>query len=330
MRERALASVSRRAATTVGAPGTIPAVLLVLFAVAYTIVNPSLWSQFQLETVGDEIAPLVLVSLAELLVVLVGGIDISVGAALSLTNVAFVGALGHVSPYVAALAAIGVGVACGLCNGLLVVFARLPTIVVTLATAFIFGALALEARDRPGGDVGMSVISKTSGEVWPYVPTSFVWIVAVAALLWLVLNRTVAGRLIYGVGSNRAGVVAAGTTAEAPRLLAFALAGVLTALAGVVLAGSSATGDPHAGDPYLLNAIASVALGGASFFGGFGSVGGTICAATILALIGNLLFFMNVTSYWQYVVGAALIVFAVGMPTLGARGLAAARRRREA
>jgi ribose transport system permease protein len=313
-----------------GSVAVLPVCLLTAFVAAYTIVNPSLFSEFQLQTVGDQIAPLVLVSLGELLVVLVGGIDISVAAVLSLANVVFVASLGHVSPYVAALAALGVGAGCGLCNGLLVVFIRLPTIVVTLATAFIFGALALEVLDRPGGLVATSVVSKTSGEVWPYVPTSFIWIAATAILLWLVLNRTVAGRLIYGVGSNSQGVRAAGSTSRTPRLLAFTLGGLLTAIGGIVLAGSTATGDPHAGNPYLLNAIAAVALGGASFFGGVGSVAGTVCAATILALIGNLLFFLGINSYWQYVIGSALIIVAVGAPFLGRRGLDALRRQRTA
>jgi ribose transport system permease protein len=286
---------------------------LVVFFVVYAIINPDLFTRFQLQTVANLVAPLACIALAELLIVLVGGIDISVGAAMSLANVVFATQLEHGVARAFVLCFL-TGIACGAFNGVLVAYVRLPTIATTLASTFVFGALANEVLDRPGGVVPTSVTNAVAGEVAPYVPAALVWVLAAGVLLWLVLQKTAIGRQVYGVGSNAAGVEAAGLSARRAQLAAFLIGGALIALAAIMLAGSTATGDPKSGDPYLLNAVAAVALGGALFRGGVGSVTGTLAAATILGLIGNVLFFANVNSYWQYVVGSVIIVLVVGLP----------------
>jgi ribose transport system permease protein len=308
-----------------GAPGLVglrregaiaPVLAFVLFFAIYVAINPELLTRFQLQTAANLVAPLALVALAQLLIVLVGGIDISVAAVMSLTNVVFATQLESASPVVAGVLAVAVGMGCGLFNGLLSAYGRLPVIAVTLASSFIFGALATEVLDRPGGAVSEGVTLATSGELAPYVPVALVWVLVAAALLWLLLQKTSLGRHIYGAGSNPEGMRAAGLNARAAQLTAFVLAGGLVALGAILLAGSTATGDPKSGDPYLLNAIAAVALAGASFTGGKGSVVGTICAAAILGLVGNVLFFAGVDSYWQYVVGSVIIVAVVGIPVV--------------
>lgn len=296
-----------------------PAAAFLLFLAIYVVINPDLLTRFQLQTAANLVAPLALVALGQLLVVLVGGIDISVAAVMSLTNVVFATQLDHASPLVAGAIAIAVGMGCGLFNGLLAAYGRLPAIAVTLASSFIFGALATEVLDRPGGAITESVTTATSGELAPYVPVALVWVLAAGVLLWLLLQRTALGRHIYGAGSNADGMRAAGLNARGAQLSAFVLAGALVALGAILLAGSTATGDPKSGDPYLLNAIAAVAVAGASFRGGKGSVVGVICAAAILGLVGNVLFFAGVESYWQYVIGSVIIVLVVGVPVLWRR-----------
>jgi ribose transport system permease protein len=170
--------------------------------------------------------------------------------------------------------------------------------------------------DRAGGAVSEGVRLARRGELARYVPGALVWVLVAAALVGGVLQKTSLGRHIYGAGSNPEGMRAAGLNARAAQLTAFVLAGGLVALGAILLAGSTATGDPKSGDPYLLNAIAAVALAGASFTGGKGSVVGTICAAAILGLVGNVLFFAGVDSYWQYVVGSVIIVAVVGIPVV--------------
>lgn len=305
----------------------LPAVAsLLVFLAVYVAVNPDLFTRFQLQTVANQVAPLALIALGQLLIVIVGGIDISVAGMASLANVVFVSLLDSTSVVLALAGAIGIGVAAGLLNGTLSTIGRLPTIAVTLATAFIFAALAVEVMDRPGGSVSLGIVDATSGELLPYVPIGFFWVALAGVALWLLLNRSVIGRRIYGAGGNPEGLRASGANPDSARLVAFAVGGALVGCGAILLAGASSTGDPRSGDPYLLTSIAAVALGGADFRGGVGSVLGTICAAAVLALIGNFLFFAGIDSYWQYVIGSLVIVAVVGVPAI-MRAVAARTRR---
>jgi ribose transport system permease protein len=299
--------------------GIAPICAFVVFLLVYVIINPELLTRFQLQTAANLVVPLALVALGQLLVVLVGGIDISIGAIMSLCNVVFATQLEDVSPPVALLLAMGVGLACGLFNGFLVAYGGLPAIAVTLASAFIFGSLAREVLDRPGGGVTKEIYLATSGELLPYLPVSLVWLSVVAVLLWLLLQRTALGRHIYGVGSSMESVRAAGIDARLTKLLAFGLAGMATSAGAMMLAASTVTGDPRSGDAYLLSSIAAVALAGAAFTGGRGSIIGTVLAACTLGLIGNLLFFAGINSYWQYVISALIIFTVVGLPVVWTR-----------
>jgi len=317
-RQRPLATLRREGAVA-------PVVAFLVFLAVYVAINPALLTRFQLQTAVNLVAPLALVALGQLLVVLIGGIDISIAAIMSLANVVFATQLESRGVAVALVLALATGMACGLFNGLFVAYLKLPTIAVTLASAFIIGSLANEVLDRPGGAVPESVTLATSGELVPYVPVALVWVLVIGGGLWLLLQRTALGRHIYGVGSNADGLHAAGLSARAAQLSAFVVSGAVVAVGAVLLAGSTATGDPKSGDPYLLNAIAAVALAGASFTGGRGSIAGTIAAAAILGLVGNLLFFAGIDSYWQYVIGSITIVAVVGLPVLYRRGLTRAR-----
>ncbi|WP_378147934.1 ABC transporter permease [Cnuibacter sp. UC19_7] len=291
----------------------------VIFFVVYVAINPSLLTRFQLQTAANLVVPLALVALGQLIIVLVGGIDISIGAIMSLSNVVFAVQMETMPVPVAILIGLATGLACGLFNGLLVAYGGFPAIAVTLASAFIFGSLSREVLDAPGGGITKEFYLATSGELLPFVPISLVWLAVVAVLLWLLLQRTALGRHVYGVGSNMESVRAAGLNARLTKLIAFGLSGVLVSIGAILLAGSTVTGDPRSGDPYLLSSIAAVALSGAAFTGGRGSIIGTILAACTLGLIGNLLFFAGINSYWQYVISALIIVAVVGIPVVWRR-----------
>lgn len=300
--------------------GALPPIgAFVVFLVVYIVINPSLLTRFQLQTAANLVVPLALAALGQLVVVVAGGIDISIGAILGLANVVFATATLTLPLPVAVLAAVGAGVACGVFNGVLVAFLRLPAIAVTLASAFIIGSISSEIMDRPGGKVSQGFYLATSGELLPFVPAAAFWLAVIAVLLWLVLQRTAFGRHVYGVGSSADSVQAAGINARLAQLGAFTLSGFVVSLGAIMLAGSTLTGDPRSGDPYLLSSIAAVALAGASFSGGKGSVVGTIFAACTLGLIGNLLFFAGINSYWQYVISALIVIAVVGLPVVTKR-----------
>ena len=287
-----------------------PFLAFVVFLSAYIAINPALLTRFQLQTAMNLVVPLALATLAQMLIVVVGGIDISIGAVLSLVNVVFALATFVMPIPMAILLGIATGIAAGLLNGFLVAYGRLPAIAVTLATFFIFGAITKELMDRPGGNISYDFFLATSGELFPFFPMSLFWLVLISVALWFVLQRTTLGRHIYAAGSNSHGLEAAGVNSRRTVLIAFGIAGFLIAVAAIMLAGSTLTGDPRSGDSYLLNSIAAVALAGVSFAGGRGSILGAILAAFTLGLIGNFLFFAGINSAWQFIV-AALILFAV-------------------
>ncbi|GAA5031132.1 ABC transporter permease [Microbacterium fluvii] len=293
-----------------------PVLAFVVFFGVYLAINPGLLTRFQLQSAANLIAPLALIALGQLLIVLIGGIDISIGAITSLCNVVFATQIANLSGPGALLMCIATGVLCGALNGALVAYANLPAIAVTLATAFIFAALARQILDRPGGALSEEIYLITSGELVPFVPISVVWLALIAVALWFFLQRTAFGRQVYGVGSGRQAVQSAGLKPRLTILVTFMISGGLVALGSILLAGSTLTGDPRSGDPYLLNSIAVVALSGAAFAGGRGSILGTVLAAAVLGMVGNLLFFAGINSYWQYVISALIILAVVVIPRL--------------
>ena len=296
-----------------------PILAFVIFLVVYIIINPELLTRFQLQTAANLVVPLALAALGQMIIVLTGGIDISIGAIMSLSTMAFM------PTPLALLCGIAAGLACGLFNGLLVAYGRLPAIAVTLASSFIFASLSREIMDRPGGGVTTEFYLLTSGELLPFVPMSIVWLTLIGVGLWFVLQRTSFGRHIYGVGSNADSVRSAGINDRRATVGAFALSGVVVALGGIMLAGSTITGAPRSGDPYLLTSIAAVALAGVSFAGGKGSIIGTILAAFTLGLVGSLLFFAGINSYWQYVISALIVIAVVAIPVIWSKVSTAAK-----
>jgi ribose transport system permease protein len=300
-----------------GATSTV--VAFVVFLIVYLIVNPGLLTRFQLQSTANLVVPLAIVTIAQLIIVTTGGIDISIGAILSLCNVVFATQIGPLSLPVALVMTLVVGIACGLFNGVFVAYGKLPAIAVTLASAFIIGSISSLILDRPGGALDESVFLATSGEALPFVPIALLWLTLIAVGTWYVLQRTRVGRAIYGVGSSAQAVQAAGLKAQASTLFAFGLSGLLVAFAAIILAGSTMTGDPRSGDSYVLTSIAAVALSGASFAGGKGSILGAILAAVTLGMVGNLLYFAGINSYWQFVINALIVFAVVGLPVIISR-----------
>jgi len=293
-----------------------PILAFVIFFAVYLAINPGLLTRFQLQSAANLIVPLALIALGQLLIVLTGGIDISIGAITGLCNVVFATQIAGLSTPGALILCVATGIVCGAINGSLVAYANLPAIAVTLATAFIYAALARLILDRPGGALTDGIYKVTSGELLPFVPVSLVWLTLIAVGLWMFLQRTAFGRQVYGVGSGRAAVQSAGLKPRLTILVTFMVSGAVVSFGAIMLAGSTLTGDPRSGDSYLLSSIAVVALSGAAFIGGRGSILGTILSAAVLGMVGSLLFFAGINSYWQYVISALIILAVVVIPRL--------------
>jgi len=252
-------------------------------------------------------------------VILTGGIDLSVGGAVALVSVIMAGAVFR-SPTVALLLGVLAGCAVGMVNGLLVTVGTLSPFIATLAMMAIAKGCALWYSD------GRQTVMP--GEMFQYVgngsvlnvPFPVVVLVLVAGTAWLVLRFTVYGRHVYAVGSNAKAARAAGIDVQRTTLSVYVICGVLAGIASILITGRLNTGSPKLGELYELDAIAAVIIGGASLFGGRGSVIGTLGGVLILGVINNILNLLGVSAYSQHVAKGVVIALAVLMQSGGYRG----------
>ncbi|OLF05781.1 hypothetical protein BLA60_34885 [Actinophytocola xinjiangensis] len=251
-----------------------------------------------------------LLALGMLMVILTGGIDLSVGSVVALTGIMAAGLAEGLPVPVAMLAAIGIGGVCGAVNGVLVAHFRLAPFVVTLAALTTIRGLAYVYSETPITPTEINFLTLGTELLGP-IPVATLLMVVAFALAWLFLTRTTAGRAIVAIGGNREAVRLAGINVPRHVLLTYVISGLLAGLAGVILASRVGIAQPSVGMALELNAIAACVIGGARLSGGRGSVPGTFAGVVLLALIDNLLTLHDVQSYWQQVLKGLIIVAVV-------------------
>ncbi len=251
-------------------------------------------------------------------VILIGGIDLSVGPLLAFSGVfaAYVmGTLGW--PIWAAIAgSIILSSMVGMLNGVIVTKTGIAPFVVTLSVQQIFRGFAMllangapiRIRDQAFINIGTTYIGPVAFPV--------IYMVVIMALCYVVLNKTQFGRHIYALGGNKTAARFAGIRTQRIEVMVYALSGFLAGVAGIVLAARMTAGVPATGDGYECDAIAAVVLGGASFTGGIGTIGGTLIGAIIIGVLNNGLNMLNVASFWQYVAKGVVILLAVMVDVL--------------
>jgi len=265
-----------------------------------------------------------LLALGQLAVIITAGIDLSVGSMLGLCCVLLAMMLKAGVPAVIAIpAALTMGAALGAINGLLLTRLRLPhPFIPTLGMMNVARGLALVITG------GFPISDLPAGRFWGAgsvagVPAALILVVLCCLLFHVFLTRTTAGRDIYAIGGNPQAARLSGVPVDGRLTLVYALSGLMAGAAAVVLAGRMNSGFPLAGVGAELDSIAAVIIGGASFLGGMGTVGGTLVGALIMGVLRNGLNLLNVSAYWQTVVIGVVIVVAVWMDVVRQR---AARR----
>ena len=271
------------------------------FAVMFTIYaanHPAGLNANVATTAANKGVLLAIVAMAQTLVVLTSGIDLSVGMIMVLANCLASTIVGG-SPLMTALGVLGVllvGCLCGAINGLIVIYGRLQPIVTTIATGAIYYGAALALRPVPGGDVDASLADALTGQLSGGVPASLVLLLALVVIVWLPFRRSVIGRAAYAVGSSEIAAYMSGVPTRRAKFVAYTLSGLLASIAGLFLTFITYSGEASAanGNTYTLYSIAAVVLGGVSLFGGSGSAIGAIFGALMFRTIGDLLFVFNV------------------------------------
>jgi ribose transport system permease protein len=292
--------------------------VLALLIIVEKIVHPDL-SSFDIQNLVILSLPLVFAAMGQAAVVLVGGIDLSIGPMMAFVNVLAANAMVHsdfrTSIAQALLIILGISILGGL-TGLIITITRVPDIIVTLATSFIWYGMALRVLSTPNGGVPPDFANLVNGELGTRVPEGLLVLLAAVVLIWLPWHRSRLGLSMYALGSNRTAAFLSGVNVARTRIAAYALGGVFVAMAGLALTAATAGGDPNSADDYTLNSVAAVVMGGVSLAGGRGGMMGPIAAAFVLSIIGIILGFMRVDPNWSLVIQGVIVVLVVAFATV--------------
>jgi ribose transport system permease protein len=304
---------------------TVGVYVLLLALVLYWRTQTTLkWGPFDVQSLAIDALPLAFVACGQAIVILSGGIDLSVGSMMSLVNVVSAKAMLHLSFREALLVSVAIvlGAALvGAVTGLVIVVTRVADIIVTLAMLFVLGGAALAVLEVPGGGAPARYTSLITVDTvaTKWLPAALVILLGAYAVLWLTVRRARPGLALYATGSNRNGAYLAGVNVSASRILAYAYSGAFAGLGGLALTAASGLGDPNSGGIYTLNSVAAVVLGGVSLLGGVGGLIGPIAAAFVLTLVKTLMILKGVDQNYAQVFQGALIVLVVMVGGLAVR-----------
>jgi ribose transport system permease protein len=288
-------------------------VALIALVLGLSLASENFLSTYNMAVVARQASFIGLVALGQTLVLLVGGIDLSVGAAAGLS--AIIGSLMLTSlgvhPYVALPLTAAFGLMLGFLNGFFVAILRLNAFIVTLATWEIFAGLTLViTKGYPIRPLGEQFRIFGQGELFGIPVPVLVFLAAGILLIWL-LTQTRFGRNIFAVGGNRDAAILVGIRVRSVEFLVFGLAGMFAAVAGMLYASRMDAGQPSIGEGWLMGAITAAILGGTSLRGGQGSIVGTMLGALLLTVLANGTVLLNVSGFWQRVIVGIVVLIAV-------------------
>ena len=294
--------------------------VILLVGLGLTLTTDTFLSVANLTNVARQVSINGILAVGVTFVLLTAGVDLSLGSVVALSGVACATFAhpGDHSVFVPIAVGLLTGAACGLVNGVLVTRGGVAPFIVTLGMMTIARGLALiVSGGRPVANMS-NELTALAGDFLG-IPIPVLCFAGVALAAWFFLRNFRLGRHIYAVGGNEHAARAAGVPVERVKLFAYGLCGLLTGLAGVVLAARITTGQPNAGQAYELDAIAAVVIGGTSLAGGVGTITGTLLGVLLIGVINNGLDLLGVSSYYQAVIKGVIIVGAVWLDRRQAR-----------
>jgi len=307
-RRRALDMVApwaRRNAWTLGLVGFLCLLLV------YTKLIQSSYDSSGIQGLAIGVLPLALAAVAQAVVVMSGGIDLSIGSQMAFTSVVCATMMkGQSQEFGVAvvLLVLVLGILLGAVNGAVVVLTRVPDIVVTLAMSFVWAGCALLVRAAPGGAASEWLRNLVLGSfISEWIPKSAIVLIVIVAVIWVPIARSRMGLSLYAIGSNRLAAFRSGIPVGRTKLFAYALTGLYSAFAGLSLTASTGIGTPVPG-PYTLMSVAAVVLGGVSLAGGRGGLFGPIVAVVVLQMIRTDMTFLSIDSNYALVAQGLILV----------------------
>ena len=298
-----------------------PAIALAILIVIATVSSDRFLQVQNLLNVLRQISIVGVLGLGMTFVILTAGIDLSVGAILTVVVVYGADAVQTHGVVTGIAVALGMGVLLGLVNGLGITLGKVQPFIMTLGMlAMAKGIALLYTQGTPIAITNQTFLSLGNGRVLG-IPNPVIVFLALLLVTWFVLRHTVFGRSVYAVGANEEAARLSGISVGRVKTTVYVISGLMAGVAGLLYASQLGVGSPVAGDGYELAAIAAVVVGGTSLFGGAGGVGGTFIGAALLGVLSNFLNLTGVSPYAQNLFRGALIVAAVLLQRKNSRGL---------
>lgn len=288
--------------------------VLLILCIILSIVSPVFLTTDNLISVLRQVSNNVFLALGMTLIMILGGIDLSVGAIVAASGTLTVGFIvnnGMPIP-VAILLGILIGVVFGFFNGVIIAQFKLPAFIVTLATMNIAQGIAyIYSGGRSARITNDAYTLIGTGKLFGFLPLPVVYLIILTIIFIIILNKTRFGTNIFAIGGNREAARLSGVPSKKVEIAVYTIAGLLAALAGIVLSARMYSGQPSVGSGYEMDAIAACVLGGVSMAGGRGRISGTIFGVLIIGVVSNGLNLMGVSSFWQLLVKGLIILIAV-------------------
>jgi ribose transport system permease protein len=299
----------------------IPSVaLLTACLVIVAVVDPEFLTTRALADFLRSNLPIIFIAVGQTIVVIGGGIDLSLGAILTLSSVVMVTLLTEATTVPRILYALFVGVivggGAGLLNGIVITAVRLQPVIATFAMSFIWSGIALWVFPRPGGQVPDQLMSLVRQN--PILPFGL-WVIAAICGLWWWASQTRFIRHLLAAGGNETSAFSSGILIDRVRALSYGVAGLVTGIGSLFLVADIGTGDPLIGAPLILPSVVALIIGGTRLSGGRGSVVGTIIGVVVLGLFRQIVFYLDLPSDWQPFADGVLIICALAGPGAIAR-----------
>lgn len=298
--------------------------ILVVMLVSTAVLQDNFFEPKSIVRNINAFTPLILLTMGQALVIIAGGIDLSAGSALSLLTCILTLVMKRDDPVTGVYAFIItfiIAILIGVINGIGIGYLRIPPVILTFATSYMWLGAALFLRPTPGGESvnwfkifydvgdvkGVSANLKALGEV---IPPALILLI-IGCLFWFIISKTKTGRYIYAVGSNNDSAYASGINTAMVQMKACIINSVFIFLAALFFVGQNQSGDARMGDPLTLKAIAAAVVGGIALTGGRGSVYFALIGALILSFVNKIIFFANIPNAYQTLVSGVIIIVAI-------------------
>ncbi len=300
-------------------PALFALILLVSSVVINFILQPNMFARETLNSNMRVFLPIILLSVGQAIVILGGGIDISVGGIVSIVNTVLATRVGlDGSPekmWQFALVSLFVGLLAGAINGFFIAYLRLQPIITTYATSFLYAGFALFVLPNPGGGIPADVAALYRDTTPLNLPLAF-YVIAIILFIWFYVSSTRYGKFLFAVGGKPDAAYETAVPVTFMQFSTYVISGLMSAFAGIAITMLSGSGNADIGNPMTLNSITAVVIGGNAMSGGIGGVAGPVMGAITLGAIQNIISFAHINTWWETFVKAAIIVLALAAPGL--------------